>query len=126
MNQKLLKAFVVGSCWFVFAPLFLIVSRYHKDKFINYSYYCYSIFCPLYFGLWSTLAVFVSIYFKMDLRFTFFVISVISSFTIMAFITVCPVYDFTFERRLIQYGYILGMHLITFNIMIANLYHQVA
>lgn len=53
-----LRAFIIGSSFFVFVPFFLKVQSIPKHE-RGYSYYTYSIIAPFYLGLMTAMALYL-------------------------------------------------------------------
>ena len=118
-SRTYLKSFIVGSSLPVFVTFFYAVQSYEKKKIINYSYDIYTILAPLYFGLMTTFAVFLTKQMKITLRKSLFLISILSSSLVISFITINNLYKFKSKRRwYTQYLKLTMTHLVTYNIII--------
>lgn len=125
MFTNILKAFVIGSSWFVFVPFFIVVSGYHKKKTINFSYYCYSLLAPLWFGIWSAIAALISTKMRINPTVTFLGVSIISPLIIASLITIFPIYDWNTKNQLKHNISLFMFHFLTFNAFIATLYKKI-
>ena len=114
-----LKPFIVGSSLPVFVTFFFAVQGYKKKKIINYSYDIYTILAPLYFGLMTAFAVFLTKQMKITLQKALFFISILSSLIVISFITMNNLYKFKSKTKwYVQYLKLTVTHLITYNVII--------
>ena len=85
-------------------------------------FYIYAFLAPCYLGLISTITIFISVTFNINFRYVFFIMSIISPTLVQLFIKYFDVYNFSKERWLKQYIYLLISHMAVYNIIIANIY----
>jgi hypothetical protein len=131
MLLDIFKAFLSGCCWPVFAPFFwgfnALKPTYNNDNMIklvgkNDPYYLYTLLAPLYFGTMSVIALLVSTYFKLNIRLSYLIITLISTMNISLLIKLNNVYNFSSERWIKQYLYLLLFHGYAYNLIIVNIY----
>ena len=77
MNNQYLRAFVIGSSFFVFFPYFFIVSSLKKTN-VNFSYKYYTFLAPIALGLFNVLSLYLSIIFNLTKISRFILISLIA------------------------------------------------
>jgi hypothetical protein len=77
MNNQYLRAFVIGSSFFVFFPYFFIVSSLKKTN-LNYSYNYYTFLAPIALGLFNVLSLYLAIIFNLTEINRFILISLIA------------------------------------------------
>ena len=114
--MKYLKQFVVASSYFVFLPYFYSVQNEHPKK--TYNYYNYTLVAPLWFGIWNIISLIISEYFGLSERLRFFVISIISSLSIMCIAYNLKSYTFTNAEWMKYFFYIFIKYQIVWNIVI--------
>ena len=120
--KEYIKSFIIGSSWLVFVMFFVAVYNYNKNKIINYSYDEYTMQAPLFLGCASVFAKFLHLKFKLSLKKSLFLTSLITFIIISTSITVFKSYKFKSNMRWYkQYLTILIGHLIAFNIIVYNL-----
>ena len=123
MIYELVKAFVIGSSSPVFLVFLWAVQKYEKKHKIRFSYYNYSLLAPLYLGGMTVLSKLIQIIFKINLRLSLFITSIISIITIIIIITSMNLYRFHSNSEWISQYFKMGItHLITYNIVIYSLF----
>ena len=114
--MKYLKQFVVGSSALVFLPFYYAVQNNQPKK--TYTYYKYTLIAPIWFGLWNIISLMLADYFNLSPRMRFFIISVLSSLSIMTIATYFKTYNFTDTEWKKYYLYIFLKYLFVWNIVI--------
>ena len=115
--MKYLKQFIVGSSAIITVPFFnYFVLNYHPKK--NYSYSDYSLISPFWFAIWNVSSLVLAEYFNLTMRQRFFLISVISSISIMIIATYLKSYNFSKKEWKKYYLYIFIKYLLIWNILI--------
>ena len=114
--MKYLKQFVIGSSFLVFAPFYYGVQNNQPKK--NYDFYNYSLIAPVWFGLWNIISLIIADYFNFTKRKRFMVISLMSFFTIITFLTIFNTYNFTKTERIKYYIYLFIKYMIIWNLII--------
>ena len=80
MNKKeLLKSFIIGSSIPAFIILFVAVIYLFKIKEATFNYYRYSILAPIGIGFLSMLSKYISITYNINLKNSYFIISLLSA-----------------------------------------------
>ena len=136
--KNILLSFIIGSSWISFVMWFRGFNSYTNSKknkkyginknnclnnvFNMEPYYVYTIIAPLFMGIMSSLAVAISIYFKLSIIKSFFIISIISPILVSIAIKLCNIYTFTELRYKFQYLKLMFYHSILYNILIVNIY----
>jgi len=87
-----LRAFVIGSSFFVFIPYFFIVSSFDK-KDINFSYKYYTFIVPLSLGLYNVLSLYLSKIFKLNQKLRFFIISLLAPTLVAITVYILKIYN---------------------------------
>ena len=85
-------------------------------------YYLYTIVAPIYFGIMSIIAIVISQVMKINIRLSYFIVSLISPVLVSLFIKLNNLYTFSNKRWIQQYIYLLLFHLFAYNVVIANVY----
>ena len=129
--KQIIKAFIIGSCWFSFVLLFIGFGRIQEqvdknncvEKYIGINtYHGYSISAPFYLGLMSAIAIWMRDKYNMSTRKAFFIIGIISGLIVSVIISVCHIYDWSKNRYIWQYIKLQFYHFILYSVIIANLY----
>jgi len=108
MNEYI-RAFVIGSSFFVFLPFFYIVSHFNKKK-INFTYKFYSFLAPFSLGLMNVISLVMmkKYYLTRNQRFLF--ISIIAPTCVLGVVLLFKTYNFSSKNEWIRY--IIGLYLI--------------
>lgn len=117
--MKYLKSFLIGSSYFVTLPFFYTVQMNQPKK--NYSYFFYTLIAPIWFGLWNMVSLWMGEKYHFTLKMRIFIISIISSLSIMIFATNYNSYDFIYKEWIRYYIYIFIKYMLSWNIIIYNL-----
>jgi hypothetical protein len=121
MLKEYLRAFVIGSCCFVFLPYFYVVSNMKEEK-RNYSYKYYSYLAPIFFGLMNVLSLFLAMQFKLSKRIRFLLISILAPTFISLFITFFKLYNYDLIEKWIEHIIKLYIfYFIVWNLIVFNL-----
>jgi hypothetical protein len=78
MVNQYLRAFVIGSSFFVFIPYFLAVKFLSEQKFTNYSYENYTLYAPIVLGLYNVFSLYIVNKMKITKKYSLFLISIIA------------------------------------------------
>ena len=117
--KEYLKSFVIGSSCLCFLIFFFGVYTYSKQKIINYSYTDYTFRAPIFLGLVAVIAKYIHLNYKLSLRYSLLITSILSSISVMIGITYWNAYKFkTNIRWLIQYITVLIGHTFVFTIIV--------
>jgi len=93
-KNEYLRAFVIGSCFFVFFPYFFAVSHFDKRK-TNFDYIPYTFYAPVGLGLMNVLSLFIAKKFNLTKEQRFFAISLIAPTLVLCVITFFKAYNYT-------------------------------
>ena len=118
MNKKeLLKSFIIGSSIPAFIILFIVVIYLFKIKEATFNYYRYSILAPIGIGFLSMLSKYISITYNIDLKTSYFIISLLSALFVSINISIGNgAYKFKSNNRwYFQYLLIFIGHLFIYN-----------
>jgi hypothetical protein len=118
IQNEYLRAFVIGSCFFVIFPYFYVVSNFNPSKSnINYSLYTY--YAPLWLGLFNVLSLFIAKQFKLSKRMRFITIGILAPSSIAIFLIIIgKVYNYT-TAQWIRHIFILYLfYLFMFNCVV--------
>ena len=117
--MKYLKAFIIGSSFFVFAPFFYIVEQFLLVK--NYSYFTYTMTAPLYFGVWNVLSLIIADKMGLSLTERFMLVSLLAALNIAIYAKITKKYNFTEREWIDYYILIFALHVIIWNTIIYGL-----
>ena len=118
MNKKeLLKSFIIGSSIPAFIILFVVVIYLFKIKEASFNYYRYSVLAPIGIGLLSMLSKYISITYNINLKTSYFIISLLSALFVSINISIGDgAYKFKSNNRwYFQYLLIFIGHLFIYN-----------
>jgi cell division protein FtsW (lipid II flippase) len=112
MNElsQFLKAFVIGSSFFVFFPYFYAVSHFKRGTF-KYSYMSYTFFAPVCLGLMNVVSLAIAKQFNLTEKMRFFIISLLSPTIIILFVTYFKIYKYNTDEWV---NYIFSIYLLYF------------
>ena len=97
MYNEYLRAFVIGSSFFVFIPFFICVSNFKKDKF-NYDYKSYTFLAPFALGLMNVFSLLLANQFDLSKRTRFLLISILAPTLVMIVIIIFKIYNYTIRE----------------------------
>lgn len=122
-NKELLKSFVIGSSIISYLIILLVVIYLFKNKQATFDYYRYTVLAPIGIGLLSVLSKYISIKYKISLKTTYFLVSLLSATFVSINISRDEgAYNFkTKERWYLQYLLIFVGHLFMYNGIIYSL-----
>ena len=89
-----LRAFVIGSSFYVFFLFFYFVSQFDPKK-SNISYKNYSIIAPLGLGIMNMIALWVARVWNLSRRMKYFIASILAPICVLAFVYISNVYKYT-------------------------------
>jgi hypothetical protein len=97
MLSEYLRAFVIGSCFFVIFPYFYAVSNFDTSTSnINYTLYTY--YAPLCLGLFNVLSLFIAKKFKLTKRLRFITIGILAPSIVATTILSTKTYNYTISE----------------------------
>ena len=94
MTNQYLRAFVIGSSFFVFIPYFIAVKSFDKNL-LNYSYENYTLYAPIGLGLYNVLSLYIANQFNLTKRNRFFLISLLAPTLVAIGVYTCKAYNYT-------------------------------
>jgi hypothetical protein len=94
MTNQYLRAFVIGSSFFVFIPYFLAVKYLSDQKFTNYSYENYTLYAPIALGLYNIFALYITSKFNLTKRKTYFLISILTPTLVTISVYILKLYNY--------------------------------
>jgi hypothetical protein len=94
MTNQYLRAFVIGSSFFVFIPYFIAVKSFDK-RLVNYSYENYTLYAPIGLGLYNVLSLYIANQFNLTKRNRFFLISLLAPTLVVLTVYFLKAYNYT-------------------------------
>lgn len=94
MHNEYLRAFVIGSSFFVFAPFFFAVSRFDKKK-INFDYVTYTFLGPIGLGIMNVISLLIANQFNLSRRIRYLVISLLTPTYVTAMVIFLKLYNYS-------------------------------
>ena len=120
MTNQYLRAFVIGSSFFVFIPFFLIVSSFDK-KDINFSYEYYTFVAPLALGLYNVFSLYLANIFNLTKRSRFLLIGLIAPTLVASTVYVLKVYN-NLNTYMSWFNYLLKLYVLYFFVFSIDVY----
>lgn len=121
MTNQYLRAFVIGSSFFVFIPYFLSVRMLSDKKLINYSYENYTLYAPIVLGLYNVLSLYISNKMNIKKRYSLLLISIIAPTFVAFFIYTFKAYNYTSVNE--WFNHIWKLYLVYFIVLNVILYY---
>jgi len=117
MLSEYLRAFVIGSCFFVIFPYFYVVSNFDTSTSnINYTLYTY--YAPLCLGLFNVLSLFIAKKFKLTKRLRFITIGILAPSIIAITILYRKAYNYTISEWIHHIFILYLFYLFIFNFIV--------
>lgn len=113
MNEYL-RAFVIGSCFFIFFPYFFIVHFYLREKV---AYVPYTFYAPVALGLFNVLSLLIAKRFQLSREQRYMTIGVIAPTLVALTVYTFNVYDYN------TYGWI--SHIVQLYVFYALMFNVV-
>jgi len=117
MQNEYLRAFVIGSCFFVIIPFFYIVSKFNPLK-SNIDYTLYTYYAPLVLGFFNVLSLFIAKQFKLSKRMRFITIGIIAPSIVTLLIIFKKVYNYTISELIHHIFCLYLFYLFMFNCVV--------
>ena len=117
MFSEYLRAFVIGSCFFVIFPFFYFVSHFNPLK-SNIDYISYTYYAPVFLGLFNVLSLFISKQFKLSKRMRFITIGIIAPSIVTMTIIFLKAYNYTISTWIRHIFKIYLFYLLMFNVIV--------
>jgi hypothetical protein len=89
-----LRAFVIGSSFFVFSIFFFLVSRFDPKKF-QYPYKNYTLIAPLFLGIMNMAALWMARTWNLTRRMKYFILSILAPSCVLTFVYLANIYTYT-------------------------------
>ena len=122
MVNQYLRAFVIGSSFFVFIPYFLAVRFLSEQKFLNYSYANYTLYAPIGLGLYNVFSLYVANKMNLTKRYRFLLISILAPTLVGIGIYVRKAYNYTSINQWFNHIWKLYLvYFIVFNFIVYSL-----
>jgi hypothetical protein len=121
MVNQYLRAFVIGSSFFVFIPYFLAVKYLSEQKLINYSYENYTLYAPIGLGLYNIFSLYVANKMKISKRYSLFLLSIIAPSVVAIGIYTRKAYNYTSINQ--WFNHIWKLYLVYFIVFNFILYY---
>ena len=117
MLSEYLRAFVIGSCFFVIFPYFYVVSNFDTSTSnINYTLYTY--YAPLCLGLFNVLSLFIAKKFKLTKRLRFITIGILAPSIVAITILSTKTYNYTISEWIHHIFMLYLFYLFMFNFIV--------
>jgi hypothetical protein len=94
MSNEYLRAFVIGSSFFIIFPFFFAVSQFEKNKF-NFEYVDYTFLAPIYLGLMNVFSLYIAKTFHLTKQLRFLYTSLFSPTVIVLTVYYFNIYNYT-------------------------------
>jgi hypothetical protein len=120
MTNQYLRAFVIGSSFFVFIPYFIAVRSFDK-KLLNYSYENYTLFSPIGLGLYNVLSLYISNKMNITKKYSLLLISIIAPTLVAILVYNLKLYNYTTITQ--WFNHIWKLYLIYFIVFNFVLYY---
>lgn len=111
MTNQYLRAFVIGSSFFVFIPYFIAVKSFDK-KLVNYSYENYTLYAPIGLGLYNVLSLYIANQFNLAKRNRFLLISILAPTLVVFSVYFLKAYNYSTMQQ--WYNHIWKLYLLYF------------
>lgn len=118
--DEYLRAFVIGSSFYVFFLFFFFVSRFDPKK-AHISYKKYTFLAPIGLGVMNMIALWMARTWNLTRRMKYFVASILAPLCVLAFVYMSKTYIYT---RADWIRHILGMFIVysfVFNVILFEL-----
>jgi hypothetical protein len=117
MSNEYLRAFVIGSSWFVFLPYFYIVSNFDK-KYFNFDYKIYTYLAPVALGLMNLISLMLSKKFNISHKNRFLYTSIIAPTLVLFTVIYFNIYNYTIRNWIYHIINLYLLYFIVFNYII--------
>ena len=121
MTNQYLRAFVIGSSFFVFIPYFLALKYLSEQKFTNYSYDNYTLYAPIGLGLYNVVSLYIANKMNLTKRNAYFLISIIAPTLVAIGVYTYKAYNYTTINQ--WFNHIWKLYLIYFIVFNFVLYY---
>jgi len=121
MTNQYLRAFVIGSSFFVFIPYFLAVKYLSDQKFTNFSYENYTLYAPIALGLYNVFSLYIVNKMKISKKYSLLLISIIAPTVVAIGIYTRKAYNYTTLTQ--WFNHIWKLYLVYFIVFNFILYY---
>ena len=111
MTNQYLRAFVIGSSFFVFIPYFIAVKSFDK-KLVNYSYETYTLYAPIGLGLYNVFSLYIANQFNLTKRNRFLFISLLAPTLVIFTVYFLKAYNYSTMQQ--WFNHIWKLYLLYF------------
>jgi hypothetical protein len=120
MQNEYLRAFVIGSCFFVIFPFFYSVSNFDNSN-SNIDYILYTYYAPLCLGLFNVLSLLISKKLQLNKRHRFLTISLLAPTIVTMTIIFFKLYNYTLYGWCDHIISLYSIYFIIFNCLVYSL-----
>lgn len=117
MTNKYLRAFVIGSSFFVFIPYFYAVSNFDPKHF-NFDYKIYTYFAPFVLGLMNLFSLVLAKKFNISHNNRFLYTSIIAPTLVLCTVIYFNIYNYTISDWIEHIINLYLLYFIVFNYVI--------
>ena len=117
MQNEYLRAFVIGSCFFVIFPFFYSVSNFDNSN-SNIDYILYTYYAPLCLWLFNVLSLFIAKQFHLTKRLRFITIGIIAPSIVATTILSTKTYNYTISEWIHHIFILYLFYLFIFNFIV--------
>jgi hypothetical protein len=121
MANQYLRAFVIGSSFFVFIPYFLAVRFLSEQKWINYSYENYTLYAPIGMGLYNVFSLYIANKMNITKRYSLLLMSMIAPTLVAIGTYILKAYNYTTVNQ--WFNHIWKLYLVYFIVFNFILYY---
>ena len=121
MANQYLRAFVIGSSFFVFIPYFLAVKYLSDQHFINYSYENYTLYAPIGLGLYNVFSLYIANKMNITKKYSLLLISIIAPTLVAIGTYTLKAYNYTSINQ--WFNHIWKLYLVYFIVFNFILYY---
>jgi heme/copper-type cytochrome/quinol oxidase subunit 4 len=115
-----LRAFVIGSSFYVFFLFFFFVSRFDPKKF-HYSYKKYSFLAPVGLGIMNMIALWIAKTWNLTRRMKYFVMSILAPICVLVYVYMSKTYTYTRSEWITHIIGIFVVYSFVFNVILYEL-----
>jgi hypothetical protein len=117
MTNQYLRAFVIGSSFFVFIPYFIAVRSFDKNL-VNYSYENYTLYAPIGLGLYNVLSLYIANQFNLTKKNRFFLISLLAPTLVALTVYFLKAYNYTINQWFNHIWKLYLLYFVVFNFVV--------
>jgi hypothetical protein len=134
MLRDIVTAFIIGASLpafiLFFTGFYALRDSYNPENCLTHitgvdTYYAYTLIAPMYIGVMSAIAVYLSKTYNLTTHQAFTIIALISATIVSVAITYCEMYNWTPERLNYQYFKLFFYHAVLYIVIIATIYNYI-